>query len=455
MADNPITSVSYVNNNQRQFSGIYSTDVNSELDEIGLESDGKRLVISRRILSSFPDTLLIMMFPNGMLNSLNRTDQTVDFEELNLQYQDRNEFSYDAESPTNYYLVNINAKMMNYISDFFGLPIFKHNNLISKDVLFTEKEESIDFNDADDDVLTMKRASGNQQINSDGLSNDSIKSDSKKEYEDLNYDFNNITNYSVPEIELKNDSTQEINTSSSTDDSAMNHYNSFTIESQYNNIPAIIKKTVVVMLKEDLDYYVVPNNGITDSNKIARVFDKNGVLQDYDWAKAVCGDFLKSQYSIFDPVMKPDSPRGSDNNEPSNEINKTLIKESVSAQEDSASHNYSQSSANFSESELQLNPVEVQLIQMLYSSGFSSNSKWGCRTLDSKSTSIVSLSMVIMGQFDEDSQELQNKQIYGFYKKPAIKCWWNSVQFNPGIGNYNTGLVIWCRRVWTLELVLV
>ncbi|OMJ09274.1 WHI2-like protein [Smittium culicis] len=407
MTDNPITSVSYVNNHQRQFSGIYSTDVNSELDEIGLESDGERLVISRRILSSFPDTLLIMMFPNGMLNSLNRTDQTVDFEELNLQYQDRNEFNYDAESPTNYYLVNITAEMLKYISDFFDLPIFKHDN-------------------------------------------------SKKEYEDLNSDFDNIINYSVPEIELKNDSTQEINTSSSTDDSAMNHYNSFTIEAQYNNnIPATIKKTVVVMLKEDLDYYVVPNNGITDTNNIPRVFDKNGVLQDYEWAKAICGDFLKSQYGIFDPVIKSDSPRGSDNNAPSTKINKILTKESISAQEGSAIHNYSQSSTDFSESELLLNPVEVQLIQMLYSSGFSSNSKWGCRILDNQSTSIVSLSMAIMGQFEEDSEELQNKQIYGFYKKPAIKCWWNSVQFNPGIGNYNTGLAIWCRRVWTLELVLV
>ncbi|OLY84877.1 WHI2-like protein [Smittium mucronatum] len=444
MSDGPITSVNFTND-QSPFSGIDIDFIDS--NEIGLETEGHKLSISRQILSSFPETLLTLMFPNGMILGLDRSEHVVDFEQLNSQNKTKEGFNSDNNSPTNYYLVDIRFELLNYILDFFSNPIFLSPEDTFKvffifaidcrdmDVMNNPSVRSISREIGDDQMLTMKKARNNIEREQ----NDSNFIVGKNETDSQKSDSDFVADLSIPDLSQRFESTEESKMTSSTDSSAMNHYNTFTSEAFLSNSgnfsPGTNTKTAIVMLKEDLSYYVIPRSGVTRSENPPNNTSNH---QDYNWAKSYCGIHLKSQASIFDPIMRVPHPPNNNGtaNQPQNNPHDSEI--------DLEAGNLSDSG---------LNSVESQLVQMLFSSGFSSSSEWGCRILDESKTSLVSLAMVVMGQYSENSDLFFQNQIFGFYKKPAIKCWWNVLNLKPN-GGCNDEFNVWCRRIWTLELAM-
>ncbi|KAI8993516.1 hypothetical protein BDB01DRAFT_737694 [Pilobolus umbonatus] len=92
--------------------------------------------------------------------------------------------------------------------------------------------------------------------------------------------------------------------------------------------------------------------------------------------------------------------------------------------------------------------TEHHLIELLCEAGFSIEDHWSHRQSEPNKTCIHSLSLIRLEH--NDRLKIGQKMLL-FWKKPARKCWWdhNMIQLDDQF------IKIWCRRVWTLELVLI
>lgn len=98
---------------------------------------------------------------------------------------------------------------------------------------------------------------------------------------------------------------------------------------------------------------------------------------------------------------------------------------------------------------------EQYLIDMLCSSGFKKDDRWPKRVLEPSRACISSLALTKVKNNDKHSASIHTSQkLLLFWRKPARKCWWDSMEFTNIEGN--TGKVkVWARRVWTLELSIL
>ncbi|KAJ2323493.1 hypothetical protein IWW51_003726, partial [Coemansia sp. RSA 2702] len=70
-------------------------------------------------------------------------------------------------------------------------------------------------------------------------------------------------------------------------------------------------------------------------------------------------------------------------------------------------------------------------------------------------TSVTSLLSVPLDESADHARAVAAQKLLLFYKKPARKCWWEGEDVNAGDADHKIDLKLWCRRTWTLELVLV
>ena len=167
------------------------------------------------------------------------------------------------------------------------------------------------------------------------------------------------------------------------------------------------QKPVIIVLREDLDYYCVPLvecvfEQIPDLNLTkAQQDDNNDDLLQHFMAqiKIAAGSYLSGENSIFQGLFSSNRLKYQNNNK-----NKRSSSNDISG---SGSGN----------SEPKLGPAEQHLMDMLCSSGFTKESQWGNRTQEPGKTVISSLSLC----------RLENETTEGFRSKlnDAILKWEN------------------------------
>ncbi|KAI8324059.1 hypothetical protein GQ54DRAFT_257090 [Martensiomyces pterosporus] len=165
-------------------------------------------------------------------------------------------------------------------------------------------------------------------------------------------------------------------------------------------------RSPLVVLREELDYFVVPSSGKTSGD----ISDVPGFT--LPMAKTRCGELLVEDDSVFEPLERT--------------MQRNLE-----------------------------NIIEQQLIDMLCLAGFPRDARWGCRRTEPSKTSVTSILAVPLDESTDQSRMIAAQKLLLFYKKPARKCWWEGEDVNAGDNEHKIELKLWCRRTWTLELVLI
>ncbi|KAJ1732921.1 hypothetical protein LPJ61_001816 [Coemansia biformis] len=183
----------------------------------------------------------------------------------------------------------------------------------------------------------------------------------------------------------------------------------------------------LVVLREELDYFVVPLSGRTRGDI--------SVVPEFtlDMAKTRCGELLIEDDSVFEPLERTMQRN----------LEKWRTKVNAEGVSDEAQALQSASI------------IEQQLIDMLCLAGFPRDARWGCRRVEPSKTSVTSLLTVPLDESADQSRMVAAQKLLLFYKKPARKCWWEGEDVNAGNSEHKIDLKLWCRRTWTLELVLV
>ncbi|KAJ2484960.1 hypothetical protein EV174_002045 [Coemansia sp. RSA 2320] len=183
----------------------------------------------------------------------------------------------------------------------------------------------------------------------------------------------------------------------------------------------------LVVLREELDYFVVPSSGRTRGD----VSNVPGFT--LEMAKTRCGELLVEDDSVFEPLERTMQRN----------LEKWKSKINTEGASDEAQALQSAS------------VIEQQLIDMLCLAGFPRDARWGCRRVEPSKTSVTSLLTVPLDESADQSRMIAAQKLLLFYKKPARKCWWEGEDVNAGDNEHKIDLKLWCRRTWTLELVLI
>ncbi|KAJ1725377.1 hypothetical protein LPJ53_000415 [Coemansia erecta] len=190
---------------------------------------------------------------------------------------------------------------------------------------------------------------------------------------------------------------------------------------------AYYDRNPLVVLREELDYFVVPCSGRTAGD----VSDVPGFT--LDMAKTRCGELLVEDDSVFEPLERTMQRN----------LDKWRSKMTTEGATDEAQALQSAS------------VIEQQLIDMLCLAGFPRDARWGCRRVEPSKTAVTSLLTVPLDESADQSRMIAAQKLLLFYKKPARKCWWEGEDVNAGDNDNKIDLKLWCRRTWTLELVLI
>lgn len=165
--------------------------------------------------------------------------------------------------------------------------------------------------------------------------------------------------------------------------------------------PALVPgKAAIIVLKEDLDFYIIPPRGSSP--------------QHISNLRLAAGHHLVSNASIFDGLRKQDTPNG-------------------------------QGSA------------EQHLIDMLCASGFDVHDEWARRYIEPQRACVTSLALALLRPRESSSAMGTSQKLLLFWRKPARKCWWDAMLPTTlqGSDGAVSGIKIWARRVWTLELSII
>ncbi|KAL9131241.1 MAG: hypothetical protein Q9217_000783 [Psora testacea] len=160
----------------------------------------------------------------------------------------------------------------------------------------------------------------------------------------------------------------------------------------------------IIVLREDLDFYVIPPKADIDPAEMVGV-------------KRAAGRSLLEQNGIFSGLRRSE----------------------------------------------EAGTTEQHLIEMLTAGGFYNEDTWGHRASEPQKAVICSLALArlrtdIKGN---DSTLANNSSAVGmaqklllFWRKPARRCWWEGVELD-GIEGVSGKLKVWIRRVWTLEMSVI
>lgn len=157
----------------------------------------------------------------------------------------------------------------------------------------------------------------------------------------------------------------------------------------------------IIVLREDLDFYVIPpHRDITQTEMLD--------------VKRAAGEALLGQGGIFSGLRKSEEP----------------------------------------------GTTEQHLIEMLTAGGFNHNDHWGHRSGEPNKAVICSIALARL-RTDIKGNDLANSNAVGmaqklllFWRKPARRCWWEGVELDNVTG-VEGKLKVWIRRVWTLEMSVI
>nr|ODO02828.1 phosphatase activator [Cryptococcus depauperatus CBS 7855] len=186
----------------------------------------------------------------------------------------------------------------------------------------------------------------------------------------------------------------------------------------------LLSKQAIIVLREELEFFSVVKPGATARTSIST----EAANENLRALKRNCGKALESKRAIFAALE-----RNVDNSS---------------------------------------NAAERHLIDMLCVSGFSRNDEWGHRACEPQRNVIFSMALVLLktginhdpskeGPPEIDPVQMSTAQkLLLFWRKPARKCWWDSVEIcvstkADGKSKETVNVKVWARRVWTLELSLV
>jgi len=156
----------------------------------------------------------------------------------------------------------------------------------------------------------------------------------------------------------------------------------------------------IIVLREDLDYYVIPPRKDIEHAEMIEV-------------KRAAGRALRQQDGIFSGLRKSEEP----------------------------------------------GTTEQHLIEMLTAGGFNHDDRWGHRANEPNKAVICSVALArlrtdIRGNDLSSNAVGMAQKLLLFWRKPARRCWWEGVEID-GVEGVQGKLKIWIRRVWTLEMSVI
>ncbi|KAL2703921.1 hypothetical protein AAEP93_004992 [Penicillium crustosum] len=156
----------------------------------------------------------------------------------------------------------------------------------------------------------------------------------------------------------------------------------------------------IIVLREDLDFYVIPPRADIGHDEMLEV-------------KRAAGRSLLRQDGIFSGLRK------------SEEIGST----------------------------------EQHLIEMLTAGGFDRADQWGHRAPEPNKAVICSLALAklrtdIRGDLSNNNSVGMAQKLLLFWRKPARRCWWEGIELND-VEGVEGPVKVWIRRVWTLEMSVI
>ncbi|KHJ30524.1 putative general stress response protein whi2 [Erysiphe necator] len=157
----------------------------------------------------------------------------------------------------------------------------------------------------------------------------------------------------------------------------------------------------IIVLREDLDFYVIPPRADIDQNEMIQV-------------KRAAGKALLDQDGIFSGLKRGDDSESG--------------------------------------------TTEQHLIEMLTAGGFNHDDRWGHRAIEPSKAIVCSLALARLlpegrGDMGSNAVAMAHKLLL-FWRKPARRCWWEGVELE-GVDKVEGKLKVWIRRVWTLEMSVI
>ncbi|KAL2432849.1 hypothetical protein ABEF95_015530 [Exophiala dermatitidis] len=156
----------------------------------------------------------------------------------------------------------------------------------------------------------------------------------------------------------------------------------------------------IIVLREDLDFYVIPPRPDIEALEMTEV-------------KRAAGRCLLKQNGIFSGLKR------------SEEVGTT----------------------------------EQHLIEMLTAGGFDHDDTWGHRAGEPNKAVICSLALArlrtdIKGDIAGSNAVGMAQKLLLFWRKPARRCWWEGVELED-VEGVQGKVKVWIRRVWTLEMSVI
>ncbi|RMZ78610.1 hypothetical protein DV738_g3733, partial [Chaetothyriales sp. CBS 135597] len=103
--------------------------------------------------------------------------------------------------------------------------------------------------------------------------------------------------------------------------------------------------------------------------------------------------------------------------------------------------------------------TEQHLIEMLTAGGFDHDDGWGHRACEPNKAVICSLALArlrtdVKGDLPSSNSVGMAQKLLLFWRKPARRCWWEGVELDD-VEGVEGKCKVWIRRVWTLEMSVI
>ncbi|KAJ6012885.1 hypothetical protein N7522_003240 [Penicillium canescens] len=107
----------------------------------------------------------------------------------------------------------------------------------------------------------------------------------------------------------------------------------------------------------------------------------------------------------------------------------------------------------------EIGSTEQHLIEMLTAGGFDREDQWGHRAPEPNKAVICSLALAklrtdIRGDLSNNNAVGMAQKLLLFWRKPARRCWWEGIELDDVEGAEGQ-VKVWIRRVWTLEMSVI
>ncbi|KAJ1921674.1 hypothetical protein H4219_000406 [Mycoemilia scoparia] len=447
---------------------------------IGLNLRGKRILMDREILNNLPESILSVMFPQGFYMNLHGgydggRGYNNGGHQIGLDDDSDNDGHDDSYDPSiDYIWVDFDYDTLHYILDIYqsiNPNIFprgrssgdsRNNNInnnnngngnntggrdgsgLNNHSNGNGEDENSEVSGAThpstmpswlrDPAATYEEDSDINAAQSEG--NFSHASESTNDHSAFASATSSSSISSNQEMsEVSSSGVNGSNITSSTSSSAAVNYALFAANAGQQAYYQ--ERQSIIVLREELDYFVMPASG-----KCSGDLSPDYPGFNMDKAKSRSGKYLVHQRKIFEPLESS--------------MYKNIAKAEKAAAEAAANSSMNSSmESNVQWLQQNAGAVEQQLIEMLCVSGFTRDAQWGCRIVEPNRNSLTSLSMVRLREPETQVQSVANQKLLLFYKKPARKCWWDGNDVNLGTESKPIMTKIWCRRIWTLELIMI